>query len=591
MTLASIKEKITKFEGKIISISIFITSISLIGKLLGFFKVHLIARLFGTSKESDIFYAAFALPDLIFALLVVGTMNAALVPIFIKIIKKNDKKVLHTTLNTVISLLFGILLVLLGVLYFAMPAITSWVFSSKEVLKAFDLSLALPQGSNDYYQHLFINLSRLMLVSPLLLAVSSVFGAYLQAHKRFISTTLAALMYNIGIVAGIAFFVKFAPQYGVYSLSYSVLFGTLLHFLTQLIGVINLHDSDFSWSFDINSYVKDIAKLSLPRIFGLGVEQIAIMFNTFWGFTLGTGALSVFKFASTLYLVPVDLLSGSFLQVIFPRLNERAHENDNNHSLNKLYWRTLVLLTFIAVPVALLFIVLRLPIVRLVLGAGRFTWTATVVTSFTLAFFTPSILFQSLAALNIRTFYAINNTKTPLIVSFIGVISNILLSVGFTNFFSHSTQIMKLSIFNILSFTKINEVFSWFFTRGDSFGAVAGLAFGITVGLFLEVAVSFWLLSKKIGLWQHAKIAKQPLNALANIAFSSVITFIATYTVYRGMDVFLNTTKVWGVLVVAFVSGLTCLIVYGLTTRTVWNQYVDTKQVKLKILKLLKIGL
>ena len=109
------------------------------------------------------------------------------------------------TLNTVITILFATMLLLLGILYVAMPSITAWIFSSKEVLKAFDLSLNLPQGSNAYYQHLFVNLSRLMLVSPLLLSVSSVFGAYLQAHKRFISTATAPLMYNIGIVTGIAF--------------------------------------------------------------------------------------------------------------------------------------------------------------------------------------------------------------------------------------------------------------------------------------------------------------------------------------------------------------------------------------------------
>ncbi len=588
MTIASLKEKISHFESKLISISILIGSLSIISKLLGFFKVHLIARLFGTSKESDIFYAAFALPDLVFALLVVGTVNAALVPIFIKIIKKKEDKTLHTTLNTVITLLFVTMLVLLGTLYFLMPSITSWIFSSKEVLKAFDLSLDLPRGSNEYYQNLFVNLSRLMLVSPLLLSVSSVFGAYLQAHKRFISTAIAPLMYNIGIVIGIAFFVKFAPQYGVYALSYSVLIGTMLHFITQLIGVLNLHDNDFSWSFSVNSYVKDIAKLSLPRIFGLAVEQTAIMFNTFWGFTLGTGALSVFKFASTLYLVPVDLLSGTFLQLVFPRLNERAHEDDNYRSLNKLYWRTLILLVLIALPIIILFIVLRLPIVRLVLGAGRFTWTATLVTSFTLAFFTPAILLQALAALNIRTFYAINNTKTPLVISIVGVVLNILFSIGFTNFFSHSTQIKALSLGNLVNLQSIEQLLSWFTTRGDSFGAVAGLAFGISVGLFVEVAVSFWLLSRKTKLWQHAKAEQKPITSIKTMVFASIVTLLITYGMYKIADIGIDTSRALGVLTVGAFTSIPCLIVYGYLTRYVWNDYVHISKIKEKVSKIFK---
>lgn len=589
MTLSQVKQKIAHFETKLVSMSILIGGLSIIGKLLGFFKVNLIARLFGASKESDIFYAAFALPDLVFALLVVGTVNAALVPVFIRILKKKEGKTLHTTLNTVITILFVTMLVLLGILYFTLPSITSWIFSSKEVLKAFDLSLDLPQGSNMYYQNLFVNLSRLMLISPLLLSVSSVFGAYLQAHKRFISTSIAPLMYNIGIVGGIIFFVKVAPQYGVYALSYSVLLGTFLHFMTQLIGVLNLHDNDFSWSFGINQHVKDIAKLSLPRIFGLGVEQIAIMFNTFWGFTLGTGALSVFKFASTLYLVPVDLLSGTFLQLVFPRLNERAHEDDHYASLNKLYWKTLILLVLIALPIIVLFIVLRLPIVRLVLGAGRFTWTATLVTSFTLVFFTPAILLQALAALNIRTFYAINNTKTPLIISIVGVVLNIFFSIGFTNFFSHATQIRALSLANLASLQSWEQLLSWFTSRGNSFGAVAGLAFGISVGLLIEVFISFWLLSRKTKLWAYAKEVQRPILAIKTMIIGAITAFAATYLVYKLTDFGFDTSRTFGVFGVAVATSLPCLFIYGYITRSVWTEYLSIEKIKARIGKIFNI--
>lgn len=573
MILHKLREKILAFESKIASISMFITAVALTSKLLGFFKIHLIARIFSTSKESDIFYAAFALPDLVFALLVVGTVNAALVPIFIKILKQDNKKVLFETLNTVIVLLFGLLIVILGGIYIALPSITSWIFSSKDVLKAFDLSLSLSQGSADYYQALFINLSRLMLVSPLLLAISSVIGAYLQAHKRFITSTLASLMYNVGIVLGIFGFVKFAPHFGIYSLSYSVLLGTFLHFITQLIGLINLHEKDFSWSFNINNYVKDIAKLSLPRIFGLGVEQIAIMFNTFWGFTLGTGALSVFKFASTLHLVPVDLISGSFLQVIFPRLNEKAHENDNYESLRKLYWKTLQFLVFISIPIIILFIVLRLPIVRLVFGAGRFTWTATVVTSFTLAFFAPSILLQALAALNIRTFYAINNTKTPLMVSMIGVTLNILFSILFTNFFSHYHDLYSLMATPARWIESIPQVLSWFTTRNGSFASVAGLAFGITLGLLFEVVASFILLSRKIDLksfiLKDATIGKH----IATLIIASISSFAASYLSYRTLDRLFDTSHVISVVILSGIVVLIGGLLYLLLTRPIWSQY------------------
>ncbi len=578
MKLSDIKSKLSIFESKIGSASIILVGTTLLGKVIGFVKLHFMARIFGVSQELDVFRAAFALPDLVFALLVIGTVNAALVPIFIKMIRKNEQKELHTTLNTVITILFVAMFAILAVIYFAMPWIAHYLFSSKEVMRAVNISLVLSKGSAEYYEALFINLSRLMLLSPLLLAVSSVFGAYLQAHKRFITTALAPVMYNIGIVIGIIGFVKFAPEFGIYALSYSVLLGTVLHFVTQLIGIFNLHDNDYSWSFKINNYVKEIGKLSLPRIFGLGVEQIAIMFNTFWSFTLGAGALSVYWFASSLHSVPVDILSGSFLQAIFPHLNDKANENDNYESLNKLYWKALLLLCFVAIPIMILFIVLRLPIVRLIFGAGQFTWTATIVTSFTLVFFTPAILLQAMAALNIRTFYAIHNTRTPLIVSFVGVTLNILFSIGFTNFFSHYHDILAILKAPELWLSSIPTLFSWFFARNGSFAAVAGLAFGISAGLFIEVAVSFFLLSKKIGLLAYG-LRNKLFASLRLLALASIVTFAGSYALYRFMDYTMDTTKTISVLILATVTALGSGLLYLVITKSVWEQFMTLEKI------------
>jgi putative peptidoglycan lipid II flippase len=395
-------------------------------------------------------------------------------------------------------------------------------------------------------------------------------------------------MYNVGIVLGIYLFVQFAPHFGVYALSYAVLLGTFFHFFTQLIGIYNLHDRDFSWSFKINNYVKDIAKLSLPRIIGLGVEQIAIMFNTFWGFTLGTGALSVFKFATTLHLVPVDLISGSFLQVIFPRLNEKAQEDDEYESLNKLYWRTLLFLCLISIPIIILFIVLKLPIVRLVFGAGRFTWNATVITSFTLVFLAPAILLQALAALNIRTFYAINNTKLPLLVSIIGVVLNIVFSIGFTNFFSHYGDMQTLLREPSTWIANILNVASWFIWKNGSFAAVAGLALGITLGLAVEVFSSFVLLSKKTHLWQFAQKNHHIISELKTMVGVFILTIASSYLTYKVTDALFDTSRSINVFFVATITSVITLGLYTFLSRKLVFQYVDFAAIKSRITKILR---
>jgi len=588
MLFKKLKAKLISLESKLISLSIVLTGISILGKVVGLAKIHMLARLFGAGHILDIFNAAFALPDFIFTLLVVGTVNAALVPIFIKIIKKDSQETLHQTLTTVIVVLLGSMLLFLGTLYIIMPSVADFLFAQPNVLKAFDLSLDIAKSTEGQYKALFINLSRLMLISPFLLAISSILGAYLQAHKRFIYTALAALMYNVGILSGILLFVRFAPQTGVYALGYSVLLGSTLHLLTQVTGIYVLHEKKLRLSIKMNKYVIEMGKLSLPRIIGLGVEQMAILFNTFWGFTLGGGALSVFAFASTLYLVPVNLISGSFLQVIFPRLNEKAHEDDAYRSLNKLYWRTLVFLFLIIIPVLILFIILKLPIVRLAFGAGRFTWNATVVTSFTLVFFTPAILFQSIAALNIRTFYATNNTKSPFFISIIGVMLNIIFSIGFTNFFSHYHDFITILGDPKTWITNVELVYSWFFIRNGSFASVAGLALGISVGLFFEVLASFIALNSKLSLITYAKSFVQPLKAIKHLLISGIIVTIISYAIYKITDANIDTAKTVNVLLVAGITTLGTLTSYFLLSYNVIKEYVDMKQVLARFTSLFK---
>lgn len=569
---------IKKIESNVGTVSLLLLVLMIVGKLAGFLKVHFIARFFGVSQETDVFYAAFALPDLIFSLLVVGTVNAALIPIFSKIRKTETRELLEETLNTVVIIMVALLFVFALGVFFFIPSVADFIFKNRIASGFVDIKSSLTQLSDSSYREMYINLSRLMIVSPILLTISSIFGAYLQSHKKFFYTALAPVFYNIAQVAAIVGFVIFAPQFGIYALAYAVVIGSLTHMIIQSIAMIRLIKFD-QLSFKVNKYVRQIFFLAIPRIIGLAVEQIAVSFSTFWSFIIGKGAASIFGLATPLYTMPIDIISGSFLQAIFPHLTDAANKKDNYKSMNDLYIRTLVLILLIGVPIMILLIVLRIPIVRFAYGAGRFSWAATITTSFVLAFFAPAIILQSIASLNIRTFYAIHNTKTPLIISILGVIAAITSSIMFTNFFSHYQEFMNIyntvtKLPSIMGPEKIMEMLGWFFTRGTSAAAVAGLAFGVTFALFIEVAISFFLLSRITHTRKDLLVHPTANKSIINIIIAGILTALCTFGVYKMLDTVVVDTAYTVQL------GILCVIVtvigggiYTILTINVLNRY------------------
>lgn len=578
--------KLRNIEEKVAYASILLLGLSLFGKILGFAKLHLIARFFGISRELDIFWAAFTLPDIVFTMLVVGTVNAALIPVFVKLKRNEDQKVFDQTVNTTIIIISSVLGIFSIGLYLAMPRIAETLIGSNNLLGGVNLSPVLSTGSAEHYKNLYVGLSRLMLVSPFLLSISSILGAYLQSHKRFIYTAVAPLAYNVGIVGGIVLFVALAPQFGIYALGYSVILGSFFHLLVHMIGVQRMGHWERSIELGANKYVFEILTLSVPRVLGLAVEQIAILFNTFWSLTLGAGALSVFKFASSLYVLPIDIISGTFLQALFPHLNDKAHEDPTYHSLRKLYTRAFLLILFLGIPLAVMFTILRIPIVRLAFGAGRYSWSATVATGFVLAFFTPSIIFQTINALNIRTFYAVNNTKTPFIISVVSVIATISLSIMMSNFFSHYHEVQYLQTLIIDDVARFIrefwqlQIWEWFFTRETSFAAVAGLAFGITVGTIIEAITSFIFIFKKIDLKKVFFSNSSAMKKITRMVFAGITLFIVSYGAYKLGDLIFDTTRILGlVLDAAFVS-IISLIYYLYVTRVVWNYFIPEEKIK-----------
>ncbi len=515
-------------------------------KVAGFFKLHILARLFGASRQLDIFWSAATLPDLIYWVLIAGSINAALIPVFAKLVNKEDKKSKDS-----FSLLFSqiINLVILVLTFFAVlififaPGISQFVAGG-------GLAGITPGGEGFGTEELALmaKLMRIMSISPVIMGVSSVFSSAIQANKRFIIPAIAPLFYNVGIIIGAIVFTG-AMNMGIVGLAWGVVLGGALHLFVQLPLAKSL-GLEFKATWDFwNKNISKITTLALPRILALLGEQINVVINTIISTRLVEGSLSAYKFGSSLYLLPVQLFGNTIAQAALPTLSlefKKCGRNDKECALfSKTFLRSIQQILFLIFPAVVFILVLRLPIVRLSLGAGRFDWEDTVITSWVLALFSLAIIGQSLHALIMRAFYAMNETVIPLVVSFLGLIVSVSGAFFFTNFFSHYYDWRPILASLLERPTGLysefwHDLFRWFSTSNSSIAAVGGLPLSIGIASAVEVLVLIIVLNKKLPVLTWKGLFKPLLRKI----FASLVMFWVMYTLYKFWNFGLDTSTV-----------------------------------------------
>lgn len=402
--IANLKHKLTN---TITGGAIIIAAFSLLSRILGLVRDRLLFSIFGAGDVLDSYYAAFRLPDLIFNTLILGALSAAFVPVFLEYWHK-DKKEAWQIANTVLNTTLLILFVFGALAFFFAPEMV------QIIAPGFELQKRLATAE----------LTRIMLIGILFLGLSNVASSILNAFKRFTAFALAPVMYNLGIIAGILILV---PWFGIEGLAWGVVLGALLHFFVQFPSIAKLgfkYKISFAWR---NAGVKKIEKLMLPRTFGLAISQINQVINTIIGSTLPVGSVAIFNAANNLQNVPIGIFAIPLSLAYFPIFSEAWVKQDIPRLIAS-FSQAMRRLLVIAIPASVFMILLRAHIVRLVLGAGQFDWTATILTARTLSLFVISLFAQCLIPLIARVFYSLQDTKTPVGISIFSLAINILLA-------------------------------------------------------------------------------------------------------------------------------------------------------------------
>jgi putative peptidoglycan lipid II flippase len=519
-------------QNNILSAAFVIMATVIFSQVLGLVRQRLLVSIFGASNTLGVYLASTRLPDFLFQLIIAGALSSAFIPVFSDYLAKGKDKEAHKVASS---------LLVLSLFAFSIFSMILFIFAR-------EFSSIIAPGFSSDQLNLMASLTRIIIFGEILFIIGSYFSAILQSYNHFFIPGIASALYNLGIILGILFLSKFV---GIYSAAYGVVFGALIFVLTQIPLVKKLGFSfipSLSLNFIKSSGVMDVIKLIWPRTLSIAIFQLGTVISvTLVSFLQNPGRnYVIFDYAQTLAFAPVVLFGQAIAQAAFPVLSK---EKNNLEAFKATFITSFNQMLYLVLPFSVLFLVLRIPIVRLVFGAAQFDWGATVLTGRTLALFSISIFAQALIYLVSRGFYALHNTKIPLVVG------------------AFSTALMII----------LGAVFIFVYHLG-----VESIAFAFSVSSIFNLVLMFILLDLRVGGFERVHL----IMTISKIFISSAFTAFALYIPIKLLDqLVFDTTKTINLLLLTGISSFVGLSLYLFLT---W--LFDVKEATMILQLFRKIG-
>ena len=490
-------------------------------QILAFLRDRLLAHIFGASTELDIYYAAFRIPDFLFVTVASVVSLSVLIPF---IIEKEAKSfsALRDFVDNIFSFFSLLIIFVSGLAFLLIPTLSGLLF------KGFS-GPALAE---------VIFISRILLLSPIILGFSNLFGSLTQAYNRFTIYALAPLLYNAGIIVGIIFL---TARLGVLGVAIGVVVGASLHALVQVPFVLKAGlFPRFSPKFNL-ALIVGVMRISLPRTLTLSMSSLAMIFLVSLASLVAAGSISVLSLSFNLQSVPLSIIGVSYSLAAFPTLSRRFREN-NLEAFRQQMAITARFIIFWSLPVTALLIVLRAQIIRVVLGSGLFDWDDTRLVAASLALFALSSMFQCLLLLFMRGFYSAGFTKKPFFINLV------------------STAVMVVGTWGLVKVFYLSEEFRYFVSallkvEDLANTAVLMLPLGFSIATIINGLVH-WVAFER----QFRGFSRGVVKTFFDVLGASVIMGSIAYV---GLNIFaplLDTTSLVGIFLQGFGAGLVAIL-------------------------------
>jgi len=376
----------------------------LVSRILGWVRLVVFAHVFPAGSDLDVFFAAFRLPDLMFQLVAAGALSSAVIPVISSLLATDETARAWRVVSTIANLMLLGLLVLGLVVLVAAPAI---------------IPAITPEFTPEQWNRT-VDLTRIMILSPIFLALGSLVTSVLNARGRFAASAIAPIVYNLAIIGAA---LGLTSSFGITGLAIGVVAGSLGHLLVQL---APLRAQGFRYESRIelaDPEARQALKLMAPRALGLGAGQITFVILTSIASGLGNGAITAFNYAFTLLQIPIGLIGVPLGIVVLPSLSREAAIGRHDVFAG-LMSRAIRLVVFVMLPITGISIVLRREIVGVLFGYSKFDAAALDLIAATFLTFLIGLTAHALIAILARAFYARQDTRTPVAAAILAVVIN-----------------------------------------------------------------------------------------------------------------------------------------------------------------------
>ena len=424
----------------ILSAASIIMSMIVLSQIFGFVRQWVILRYLGKEKFS-LFLAGFRMPDLIFEVFAFGVFSAAFIPVFTKYLKSSRKEAWEIAGRAInIGLiLFGVFSLLFSIFAYQFYSVVALGFSAEDTATV-------------------ASVARVLLLAQGFFIVSYLVTGVLESLRRFLVPALAPIFYNLGIILGTIFL---SGRFGIMAPAIGAVIGATMHLGIQLPFAYKL-GLRFTKNVRPNEGVREIGTLAAPRFVELIFLQILKSIELFFASLLPTASYAFLSLANSLQSLPTTLFAVSLSKVAMVSLSRQEEDT----RFKEIFTSSLNQIMFFVLPAATFFVVLRIPIVRLVYGTSQsLDWESTLAISSVLSAFAIGIPFQSALALLSRAFYARRNTKIPVMLSIADVVITVIL------------EIIMIIILHL---------------------PVWAIALANTLSVFVQVSLLYYLLGKKL---------------------------------------------------------------------------------------------
>jgi len=463
---------------------------TLISSVLGLVRDRLLNGLYYTTYPQgiDAYTVAFIIPDFMFFILVSGALSVTFIPVFNQRLVSGNKKSaweLSTSLLNLMAIITLIASVL--IIIFAEPLVR----------------YVVGPGLDESGRALAVSMMRVIAVNPFLFAIASVIASMQQAVGRFTFFAVAPAIYNIGIIIGALFFTNginiFGWQVfdgGIMGVALGVTLGSVMQLLVSCIGLIGM---GFDYNFKIyweNHGFRKVLSLLPARSLDQGIDYVNSIVETNLASRMAAGTIRAYQQASALSFVPINLIGVAISTAAFPKMAERLGQGRPDLFKKELQ-TVLRVIIWLALPVTVIAFFGRGYLINFIKNGGD------VLMASILGVLAVAILFRSIYHISARSFYAQQDTKTPLYISFFSIALNVALAIYFT-------MVLNLGAY--------------------------GLAWATAIVSVVEVGVLFVMMSRKIQGLFDLKF----LQAVMRMIVSTVVIAIVAYVSFATLP--LNAT-------------------------------------------------